>query len=75
MDIKPQDIVFLAVFIVLLFSRNPKFFAIAGLISIAISIPLFQKWIFFTAQRLTWYSAAFFLASVLLNLIAIRHNK
>lgn len=63
---KPQDIIFFAVLAFLLFKRNPKLAALFGIISLILSIPLFSLWIFFTAERLTWYAAAFFLLSVVL---------
>ncbi len=68
MDIKPQDIVFVLVLGFLIYKRVPKLLIGAGLISLIISIPLFAKWIFFTAERLTWYSMAFFLVAVILLL-------
>ena len=66
---KPQDILFFVVFLVLLYKHNPKYFALAGLICIAASIPLFAFWIFFTAERLTWYAGGFLLASIVLLVI------
>jgi hypothetical protein len=65
---KPQDIIFLVIFIFLIYKRNPKLAVILGLFSIALSIPLFASWTFFTAERLTWYAAAFFLLSIFLTL-------
>jgi hypothetical protein len=53
---KPQDILFILILIFLLWKRNPKYFSIAGLACLLISIPLFHFWIFFTAQRLVWYA-------------------
>ncbi len=75
MDFKPQDIVFIIVLILLLIKRDPKLFVYSGLLCLGFSIPLFAKWIFFTAERLTWYAFIFFLIAVILNLIKIRHNK
>ena len=57
---KVQDLVFFIVLVFLLYKRKPRNFAIAGIICLALSIPLFYFWIFFTAERLTWYAAAFF---------------
>ncbi|HSD98654.1 MAG TPA: hypothetical protein VLB73_03070 [Patescibacteria group bacterium] len=71
---KPQDIVFLVVILVLLLLkrfRRPKIFVISGLICIALSIPLFAFWIFFTAQHLVWYACGFFLVAIILLLV---HN-
>lgn len=43
---------------------------IAGLASWLLAIPLFAGWIFFTAQRLTWYGMAFILTFLLFSLIS-----
>lgn len=61
---KPQDIIFLLVFLILLFKKDFRLTAIIGMLCIAVSIPLFAKWIFYTAQHLIWYSGAFFLLAV-----------
>lgn len=58
---KLQDIGFFLALIVLLFLRKPRYFIIAGLVCFGMAIPLFATWTFFTAERLTWYSAAFIL--------------
>lgn len=62
---KIQDIVFFVILLFLVFKHSPKWATIAGLISLALSIPLFSFWIFFTAERLTWYAAAFFLVAII----------
>jgi len=62
---KIQDIAFVIVLITLLVIRKPKLFIYAGIGSLLLSIPLFAKWIFFTAERLTWYSAGFFLCFII----------
>lgn len=64
---KPQDIGFFLVLIALILTKKPRLFLIAGLVSWVLAIPLFAMWIFFTAERLTWYGAAFILASLLLK--------
>lgn len=61
---KPQDIAFIFVLIVLLTAKKSVWFVYAGLFSLLLAIPLFATWVFFTAERLTWYAAAFFLAAV-----------
>ena len=66
---KPQDLVFFIIFIALLIIRKPKVFLVAGIGSWIISIPLFAKWVFFTAERLTWYGAAFIAAACIFDLI------
>ena len=61
---KPQDIAFLIILIVFFLKRNFRLTALIGMLCIVIAIPLFAKWIFFTAEHLIWYSAAFFLVSI-----------
>lgn len=63
---KPQDILFIIVlFILILFKRSAKIATFAGLCCVIIAIPLFAKWIFFTAERLIWYGAGFFLLAII----------
>ncbi len=62
---KIQDILFFIVLAWLIMKRQPRNFVIAGLFCLLLSIPLFSLWIFFTAERLTWYAAAFFFMSCL----------
>ncbi len=66
---KIQDIAFILAFVVLLLVRQPKFFVYAGLGMLLLSIPLFATWTFFTAERLTWYAAAFFLMAVVFSFV------
>lgn len=61
---KLQDIIFLAIFILILIKRDSRMSTFAGIICLVLSIPLFAFWIFFTAQHLVWYAAAFFLLSI-----------
>lgn len=70
MNIKVQDIVFLAALAGLIFYKNPKYATIAGLCSLLLAIPLFLYQIFFTAQRLTWYAAVFLFLATVLHVIA-----
>ena len=72
---KIQDIIFLVVMLILLAFRKPKLLVWAGLACLIIAIPLFAKWVFFTAERLTWYAAGFFLLVIIVNLISLRDNK
>lgn len=72
---KPQDILFLVIIAGLLLKRSPRYFVIAGLAMLFLSIPLFAKWIFFTAERLTWYAALCMLIAVILFLLEERRNK
>lgn len=64
---KPQDAVFGIVLLLLFIMKKPRLFLYAGLASIFLSIPLFARWIFFTAERLTWYGAGFILAYLLVQ--------
>jgi len=75
MEIKPQDIIFLVILIRLFIKRSPKWFAAMGIVCLVISMPLFYKWIFFTAQRFTLYAFIFISIAILLNLLRMRHNK
>jgi hypothetical protein len=72
---KPQDILFFLILFFFLYKRNSKWTAIAGLVSLLISIPLFAKWVFFTAERLTWYAAGFFLLAIVLQLFYTPKTK
>lgn len=74
MDLKPQDLLFLTVFFLLLFKRDAKLFALAGVIFLIASIPLFSKWVFFTAQRLTWFAFLFFATSMILNIFKLKNK-
>lgn len=69
---KLQDILFLCVYGLVLFLRRPIFFVWAGIVCLVIAIPLFAGWIFFTAERLTWYAAGFFLTYIF---ITLRSNR
>jgi hypothetical protein len=67
--VKMQDIGFFIVLAVLLVFRKPTWFVYAGLLSLALAIPLFAKWIFFTGERLVWYGAAFLFVSIILRIV------
>jgi len=69
---KIQDIGFILACIALLFIRRPILFVCAGLACLVLAIPLFATWTFFTAERLTWYAAAFFLIFILISLLRPR---
>lgn len=66
---KLQDVTFFLSLIVLLILKRPVYFVWAGLGCLVLAIPLFATWTFFTAERLTWYAAAFFLAFILISLL------
>lgn len=65
---KAQDFFLLALLLVLLFIRKPKLITSAALFFILIAIPLFAKHIFFTAERLVWYSVLFLWIAVIWEL-------
>lgn len=69
---KIQDLAFFFTLAVLFLLRRPVWFVWAGLVSLALAIPLFATWTFFTAERLTWYAAAYFLAFILISLLRPR---
>lgn len=72
---KLQDILFVTAFGILLLLRRPRAFVWAGLACLAGSIPLFATWTFFTAERLTWYAAAFFATFIIISLAHPRKVK
>lgn len=63
---KIQDIGFFIIFIFLILSKRPRWAVIIGLFFLFLAIPLFSFWIFFSAERLTWYAVACFLLSIVL---------
>ncbi|OGK31093.1 hypothetical protein A3F29_04515 [Candidatus Roizmanbacteria bacterium RIFCSPHIGHO2_12_FULL_33_9] len=72
---KIQDIVFILVLLFLIYKRDSKWATLAGLSSLVLAIPLFATWIFFTAERLTWYAATFFLLSIIFLLLKSKTSK
>lgn len=74
MQVKPQDIVFLVVLLFLIYMRKPVLSAGIGLLCILFALPLFAFWVFFTAERLTWFAAVFLLLAVVQNLIIIKRQ-
>ena len=66
---KIQDIAFSLLFLFVLWRRSERLSIIMGLLCLLLAIPLFKFWIFFTAERLTWYAASFFLYTVILLFI------
>jgi hypothetical protein len=63
---KPQDILFIIILLAVLVLRKPKYAALLGLTCLILAMPLFQFWVFFTAERLVMYGAAFLLVSCIL---------
>lgn len=72
---KIQDIVFLIVLLYLLLKHNPRLAAIVGIICLVLSIPLFAFWVFFTAERLTWYAGAYFLLAIIFYLFKSKNDR
>lgn len=66
---KIQDLTFFAAFIALLVIRRPRLLVVAGLSCLVLAIPLFYFHIFFTAERLIWYGAGFFITYIALLII------
>lgn len=72
---KVQDIAFVLLFLFVLWRSNERLSVIIGLFCLFLAIPLFQFWIFFTAERLTWYAAAFFAYGILSQLTKLIKKK
>lgn len=69
---KIQDLAFGLVLLIVLVIKNDRLATLIGLACLLLAIPLFSFWIFFTAQRLTYYAAVFFLLSIVLKLKKFR---
>lgn len=63
---KPQDILFIIVLIILLGLRKPRLLVMAGLVCLGLSMPLFSLQVFFTAQKLVVYAVSFMLSAIVL---------
>ncbi len=74
---KIQDIIFIlvAVGLILYSWKKPKWLISAGILCLALSIPLFSFWIFFTAQRLVYYSAGLIFIGVVIMLFQMRREE
>lgn len=73
---KIQDIIlFLLIIILLVFLRKPRLFAALGLVLLVLAIPLFAMQIFFTAQRLVYFSVLSLFIAVILELFRTRHDE
>jgi hypothetical protein len=59
----------------LILKKNPKLLAICGISCLILAIPLFSLWIFFTAERLTWYAAAYFLLATIFYLFKSKNER
>jgi hypothetical protein len=63
---KPQDIIFLIAFLLVVYKRNFRLSVGIGLVCLLFAAPLFAKWIFFTAERLVYYAAGFIVLGIVL---------
>ena len=72
---KIQDLIFIAILIILIIKQNGRWFVSAGLILLALSIPLFALWIFFTAQRLVVFAWLFILLGVIVHILKSSKNN
>lgn len=63
---KGQDIFFFILLIITLVVHNRKLAVFLGLFFLALSIPLFSFWVFFTAERFVWYAVGFFCVGIIL---------
>lgn len=72
---KIQDILFFLIISFLLYKKNSKWLTAAGMVSLVFSIPLFASWTFFTAERLTWYAAAFFILAIIFQLWQLKKHE
>ena len=66
MNAKPQDILFFIILLFFIWKKNPRYLVLAGLTCLALSMPLFQLQVFFTAQRLVYYATALLFISTCL---------
>jgi hypothetical protein len=69
--LKIQDLLFIFSFFIILGLRKIDFFVYLGISFLVISIFLYSKWIFFTAERLVWYASGFFFVYTLINLYQV----
>jgi hypothetical protein len=71
---KIQDIAFYVVLALLILKRSPNLAVFCGIAALLLSIPLFSFWVFFTAERLTWYAGGFFLLAIIFHLFKINER-
>lgn len=73
MGIKIQDLAFLIGFFSLLaLIKSWRWFIASGLVCLLLSFFAFKFWLLFTAERLTWYGAAFILTGLLRVMVSWR---
>jgi hypothetical protein len=69
---KPQDIIWIVVLVLLVILRKEKLALSVGMLCLVVAIPLFAKHIFFTAERLVMYASSFILLSTILMIRDIK---
>lgn len=72
---KIQDFIFLTFLFFLFSKKDAKLFVLYGLSLLVLSMPLFAKWIFFTAERFTWYAALLFLIAIVFQIASQKQNE
>lgn len=75
MEIKPQDIVFFLSLGSLIYLKKPLLSSVFALFCLLLAIPLFAFWVFFTAERLTWYAGVFVVLAAVQYSLIIRKGK
>lgn len=70
-----QDYLFLVILSIVVYFRSALVSTVVGLCCIVFALPLFALWIFFTAERLTWYSVTFFLLAIIFTLSKSKRKK
>lgn len=69
---KIQDLFFALIFLLTLWRQNSGLAIKLGIGSLILALPLFTWHVFFTAERLTWYGAAFFAYAVVLSIMRVK---
>lgn len=72
---KPQDVLLLFFLLFLLWRNNKTWTLSAGILLLLLSMPLFAKHIFFTAEHLVWFGALYFLVAIFQILIHLKGRK
>jgi preprotein translocase subunit SecG len=73
---KIQDLVFVLLFLFVAWRKNSRLATITGLTCLVLAMPLFGfKTMLYTAERLTWYAAGFFLYVIILLYLKTDKNE
>jgi hypothetical protein len=65
---KPQDVLFVIVLLFLLLRKNSILFTRAAILIWIMAAILYNRWIFFTAQRFVMYGAVFICIAIILRI-------